>query len=168
MKRILLISVILAAMLLIACGTPNATPETDTTPAPTPATVESTPEPPTTTEPAPTPTEVTPTTEPSQPAYELQLLSASHERAYDYITMSGEVKNISSKNLENVMVVVSYYTDDNTFVKSDDALIDYNPILPGQTSPFESITTDNPAIKRFKITFKFMFGGTILTEDMRK
>ena len=106
--------------------------------------------------------------EPTPPAYMLQLLSASHERAYDYITMSGEVKNISSKNLENVMVVVNYYTDDGTFVKSDDALIDYNPILPGQTSPFECITTDNPAIKRFKITFKFMFGGTIPTEDIRK
>ena len=138
MKRILLMSVILAAMLLSACTAPSTAPPTEPTPSPSP------------------------------PAYILQLLSTSYERAYDYITMSGEVKNISSKNLENVMVVVSYYTDDGTFVKSDDALIGYNPILPGQTSPFESITTDNPAIKTYKITFKFMFGGTIPTKDIWK
>ncbi|MFC2013404.1 FxLYD domain-containing protein [Chloroflexota bacterium] len=105
---------------------------------------------------------------PTPPAYILQLISASHERAYDYVTMSGEVKNISSKNLENVMVVVNYYTDDDTFVKTDEALISYNPILPGQISPFKSITTDNPAIKRYKITFKYFWGGKIPTEDKRK
>lgn len=105
--------------------------------------------------------------EPSQPAYALQLLSSINERAYSYITMSGEVKNISGSRLENVLAVVSYYTEDDTFVKSADALIDYNPILSGQTSPFEVITTDNPAITRFRISFKFLFGGTISYEDKR-
>jgi hypothetical protein len=101
------------------------------------------------------------------PTDELQLLSTSNERSYGYITMSGEVKNISSSSLENVMAVVSYYTEDDIFVKSADALIDYNPILSGQTSPFEVITTDNPAITRFRISFKYLFGGTIPYEDKR-
>ena len=102
-----------------------------------------------------------------EPTYKLQLLSTNDERAYDYITIYGQVKNISNESLENVMAVVEYYTSDGTFVKSDDALIDYNPILPNQTSPFEVITTDNPAIKRYSVSFKFLFGGTIPTEDKR-
>lgn len=105
--------------------------------------------------------------EPSQPDYALQLLSSSSERAYGYITRSGEVKNISDSSLENVMAVVSYYTEDDTFVKSADALIDYNPILSGQTSPFSVITTDNPAITKLRISFKYLFGGTISYEDKR-
>ena len=101
------------------------------------------------------------------PTYELQLLSTNFERSYSYITMSGQVKNISSSNLENILAVISYYTEDDTFVKTADALIDYNPILPGQISPFEVITTDNPAITRFSISFKYLLGGTISYEDKR-
>jgi len=102
-----------------------------------------------------------------QSIYKLQLLATNYERAYDYITISGQVKNISNKSLTNVMAVVSYYTEAGTFVKSDDALIAYNPILPNQVSPFEVITTDNPAISRYKVEFQFLFGGTISTEDKR-
>ena len=46
-------------------------------------------------------------------------------------------------------------------------LIEYNPVLSEQTSPFEVITTDNPAIARYQISFKFLLGNTIPTEDLR-
>lgn len=97
--------------------------------------------------------------------YSLELLSSTNEREFGYITTSGEIKNISGINMSNVVAVVSYYTTDGAFVKSDDALIDYNPILANQTSPFEVITTDNPLIKKFKVEFQIMSGGTILTKD---
>jgi len=84
-----------------------------------------------------------------------------------YFTAEGQVRNISGERLEHVVAVVTYYTADGTFVTSDDALIDYDPILPNQISPFDVITTYNPAIEKASIEFKFLFGGEILYIDRR-
>ena len=78
-----------------------------------------------------------------------------------YAYLQGEVKNVSNRPLENVMVQVSWYTDSEEFITSDDALINLNPILPGQTSPFKTITTLNPAMSNCKMSFKALFGGSI-------
>lgn len=94
----------------------------------------------------------------------LELLSFNCYTEYDYFHIVGEVKNISDKSLESVVAVGSAYTQDGEFVKSDEALIDYNPILSGQTSPFEVLMTGNPAIKKCKVGFKEFWGGMIPTK----
>lgn len=106
----------------------------------------------------------TPTTPTSSGGEQLELLSFSCSEEYGYSKVSGQVKNISDKPMKDVMVVGSWFTTDGTFVKSGDALIEYNPILPGQTSPFETLTTGNPAIAKCKVEFKEFFGGTIRTK----
>jgi len=83
--------------------------------------------------------------------------------SYGYEIMEGEVKNISNESLKNVEAVASYYTKDETFVTSDSALIEYNPILPNQVSPFKITTTRNPAMNNCKLNFKFLMGGNIKT-----
>jgi len=40
-------------------------------------------------------------------------------------------------------------------------LIDFDPILPGQTSPFKVLTTHNPAITKGSISFKYILGAQI-------
>ena len=82
-----------------------------------------------------------------------------HEHGYQFV--AGEVTNISDRRLENVTVVATFRDGSGNFVKSTDALIDYDPILPDQTSPFEAGTTGNPAIERCSIDFKHLMGGTI-------
>jgi hypothetical protein len=82
--------------------------------------------------------------------------------------IEGQVRNLSNEPLENMMVVGTCYDKEGNFIKSDDALIDYNPILPGQTSPFKTISTGNPAMARFRVEFKTLFGGTLAVEDQRK
>ena len=77
------------------------------------------------------------------------------------------MKNLTNANLENVMAVVTWYTDDGNFITTDDAVIDYNPVLPGQTSPFEVISRSNPAMSRYNVEFKMLFGSTLRTEDQR-
>jgi uncharacterized protein (DUF1330 family) len=99
--------------------------------------------------------------------YQLQILSTIAKRASDYLTISGQVKNISSESLPNVQVLIEYYDSDGMFIKSSEALIKYNPVLSEQTSPFEVITTDNPAIARYQVSFKFLLGNIIPTEDLR-
>lgn len=93
---------------------------------------------------------------------DLEILSWRWYRSSDYfVEVVGEVKNISGRPLENVTAVVSFYTGDGTFITSSDALIEYNPILPGQVSPFHVIETYNPEMKTANLQFKFLLGGTI-------
>lgn len=95
--------------------------------------------------------------------YDLELLSSTGgpSGAGSYMEVVGQVRNVSGRSLENVMVVTTWYTAAGAFVTTDDALIDYNPILNGQTSPFKTITRRNPEMQRFSVEFKRMFGGTL-------
>ena len=57
--------------------------------------------------------------------------------------------------------MATFYGSDGGFVTSADALIDYNPILPGQTLPFKVMATHNPAMKTARVDFKELMGGSI-------
>jgi len=98
---------------------------------------------------------------PPEPSHQLEILAKRGYEEHGYHKVEGEVKNISSRSLDNVKVVVTWYAADGTFVKSDDALIDFRPLLPGQTSPFSSLTSTNPAMAKFSVQFA-TFGGTVL------
>ena len=91
----------------------------------------------------------------------LEVISWKCEKEYSYIFVVGEVKNISSDSIKNVMAVGEFRTKDGTLVKAEDSLIDYNPLLPGQTSPFKTGGTDNPAINNCNLSFKTLFGKQI-------
>lgn len=119
-----------------------------------------------------TPSAVTSTASATQEpvADQLALLSGRGYEAevggYHYV--EGQVKNLTDQPLKNITAVSTWYDKDGNFVKSDDALIDYNPLLPGQTSPFKTISTGNPVMSRFSIEFKELLGGALRTDDQRK
>jgi hypothetical protein len=153
----------LAAMIItgiavsMGAGTSPATPRTGNTPA---AAATSSPGA-TSARPAPAPVEA--------PKHLALLASNGYESetgSFHYV--EGQVKNLSSESLRNVMVVSTWYDKDGNFIKSNDALIDYNPILPGQTSPFKTITSSNPAMSRYSVTFKTLLGGSLSVDDQRK
>ena len=96
---------------------------------------------------------------PAEP--KLLLLNWTWHQEHDYAIVEGEVQNISSEKLRNVQAVVKFYTTDDKFITSDDAMIEYNPILSGQTSPFKVMARYNPAMESASITFKKLMGGTI-------
>jgi len=91
----------------------------------------------------------------------LELVSWRCEKEYGFIHVRGEVRNVSPRKLENVAAVGEFRTKDGELVKSEVALLEYNPIMPMQTSPFSAGGTDNPSIKRCGVTFKYLFGGSI-------
>ena len=91
----------------------------------------------------------------------LELVNSSWHEESGYAIFEGQVKNISSSPLENVEAVVSFYDGGGGFITSSDALIDFNPILPGQTSPFKVMKTENPAMKKAGVEFKHLMGGSI-------
>jgi hypothetical protein len=91
----------------------------------------------------------------------LELQSWSWHIEYDYAIAEGTVKNISSTSLKNVQAIVTFHDKAGGFITSDDALIEYDPILPGQTSPFKVMARHNPAMKNAGIDFKQLMGGTL-------
>ncbi len=78
-----------------------------------------------------------------------------------FYNVEGEVKNISPDRLANVEAVVTFYDRGHNVIKTADALIEYNPVLPGQRSPFHVVATGNPAIKTETLTFAFLNGAEI-------
>ena len=91
----------------------------------------------------------------------LRLLGHGCRQEYGYQICEGEVRNVSSERLENVMVEVRFKDRTGSFIKSEDALISYQPLMPGQTSPFKVGTSANPMIWHYTIGFKQMFGGEL-------
>jgi hypothetical protein len=92
---------------------------------------------------------------------QLALVAYSWSTESGYAILEGQVKNISSQSLQNVTAVASFYDANGGFITTSDALIDYNPILPGQTSPFKVMKTENPAMKKANVEFKYLMGGSI-------
>jgi len=96
--------------------------------------------------------------------YALELKIFTFQRVSQrHVEVKGLVKNISNSKLENVMAVACFYASDGTFITYDKAFIEFNPILPGQTSPFRVLATYNPAMARVEIQFKFSTGEPIPT-----
>ena len=75
--------------------------------------------------------------------------------------VEGEVTNISQQRLENVLAVATWYTEDATFIARDDALIDFDPLLPGLTSPLKTISRYNPAMDNGGLQFRGLSGEQI-------
>src|SRR2546429_2198974 len=88
------------------------------------------------------------------PAAELKVLSWHCERSNSgsYMILEGEVRNLTDAPISRLMAVARYHTKNDQFVRSDDALIAYNPIMPGQTSPFKIMSTYNPMTARCSLS----------------
>lgn len=87
---------------------------------------------------------------------------------YGFVKAAGRVTNSTSAPLEHVTAVVTFLTADGSFVKTSESIISYDPLLPGQTSPFEVIETDNPAIARASLGFKKLLGGSLSATTREK
>ena len=70
-------------------------------------------------------------------------------------------QNVYSKKLDNVTAVATFRDAQGILVKTETALLEYNPIMPGQTSPFKAGGTDNPLIETCSTSFKYLMGRVI-------
>jgi hypothetical protein len=103
----------------------------------------------------------------NQPSLAL-LSTTGGDGGYGYHVVNGEVKNLSAVPLKRVVAVVSWYDGGGRLITSDTAMVEYNPIMPGQTSPFKTMTRSNPLMYSFKMGFTQMGGGTLTVDDQRK
>lgn len=99
----------------------------------------------------------------ASPKAVLELTAFSWHTEHGYAIVEGMVKNISPEPLESVQAVAIFSDNDGNFITSADALIDYRPILPGQSSPFKVMKSENPAMKSARVEFKQFAGGELKT-----
>jgi hypothetical protein len=92
---------------------------------------------------------------------QLVLYDWSWSSEHGYVTVEGQVGNISGRKLQNVEALAQFYTADKTFITSDTALIEYNPLMPGQVSPFKVMLPHNPMMQTASISFKIMWGDAL-------
>jgi hypothetical protein len=112
--------------------------------------------------------EARPTSTPIPPPYQLALLSSSCTNDEGFVTCEGSVRNIGTTILQDIEAVVEWSDQqrDGVTKASDDAIIEFNPLLPGQDSPWKVYSTNhNPVLKWFHVTFKTLFGELILTRN---
>ena len=86
----------------------------------------------------------------------LTVLSSRCVHEHGYVHYIGEVKNKSKQKLSNIIAHVTFRTSTGEVVKTGEALLDFNPLMPSQTSPFTVLATDNPMIKRCELSFKVL------------
>jgi hypothetical protein len=98
----------------------------------------------------------------------LELLSArSYQSSSSYVTVEGEVRNLSGSRLDKLLVIVTWRGADGTHITSTKVLVEYDPVLPGQATPFKAIAKRNPVMDRFDVEF-MEIGGPILPTKSRR
>ena len=76
------------------------------------------------------------------------------------IATRAAVKNLTNESIDNIEAVATIYDENGNFITSESALIDYRPLLAGQTSPFSIMVRKNPAMTDYRVEFKEFSGGT--------
>lgn len=97
---------------------------------------------------------------PPEPELKIKSWRCDIEENYTYVR--GEVKNLTDQKIEHVLAVATYKNKAGELVKSDDALVEFDPLMPGQTSPFEVITRNNPEITNCELNFATMRGRQLI------
>lgn len=98
----------------------------------------------------------------------LELKSPSWHEEYGYAVAEGSVTNLTDEPMRNVLAVAVFYDQSGNVITSDSALIQYQVLLPGQTSPFKVMANWNPAMKTSSTEFQEFGGGTIPTYYKKK
>lgn len=91
----------------------------------------------------------------------LRVNSFKCSKEHGFAKVTGTVTNRTNVPMDRLMVVALFSSSNGEFIKSADAMVDYQPLMPGQTSPFMALTSDNPMMRNCEVQFKEMFGGVV-------
>lgn len=109
------------------------------------------------------------TTPPPPATPQLALLSSrGGSSSSAYYKVEGEVRNISSEPIRSIVAVATWYDKADQFISSDSGLVAFDPLMPGQTSPYSVLIRSNPLMHQYGVAFKTMGGEELRVEDRRK
>lgn len=75
--------------------------------------------------------------------------------------VQGEIKNVSPQPLEYVVIMSSFFDGQDKFVSTTELNIAFNPLLPGQISPFDGYGGLNPVITKVTVAPAIMSGRAL-------
>lgn len=84
-----------------------------------------------------------------------------------YIEVKGRVQNVSQRPISNLMATVELFDKRGEFISADHALVEFDPVLPGQATPFTVLIRGNPATEKYLVRFKTMGGPELHFHDKR-
>lgn len=100
---------------------------------------------------------------PMNPLLELRAFTWQQTETGNYAIVSAQVRNVSDAPIESLKAVVSFYAIDGTFIKSDIGYVEYRPLMPGQLSPVEVMSSWNPMMS--KATIEFSSGSRVIAHS---
>jgi hypothetical protein len=107
---------------------------------------------------------------PNQPLIKSSLLEYTHRwnwsESGNYFHIEGQVKNVSGERLAGTRIVLTFYDKQGRLVTSDVTYPEYDPLMPGQSSPFKSMTAANPAIETYTVEFAARGGEQLPAMDV--
>ncbi len=109
-----------------------------------------------------------PAAEAAQRDYPLALLSSSAKVQGDYLVVQGSVQNLADKPLSGLLAVVTLYGQDKMPRGSMDALVEKDPLPPGELSAFRVTLKGDPEAPLFGIQFRQWHVGNVPARDDRK
>ena len=109
----------------------------------------------------------TPAAAPAGPQLAL-LSSRGGESSSAYYKVEGEVQNIGTEPLRAVVAVATWYDKNDAFISSESGMVEFDPLMPGQKSPYKVLIRSNPLMHQYGVTFKSIRGGELRVEDRRK
>ncbi|MBI4463159.1 MAG: hypothetical protein HY647_00510 [Acidobacteria bacterium] len=98
----------------------------------------------------------------------MELLETKISATQEAITIVGQVKNISDREVNGVTVYYDFQDGSGKSIRTEQGFLETDPLPPDKVSQFKISTQYNPGIKRFNVTFGEMFGGQLVTKDSRK
>ncbi|MHB1006607.1 MAG: FxLYD domain-containing protein [Chloroflexota bacterium] len=119
-----------------------------------------------------TPTAVPTQAPPSAPtavpmSYNLDLYATTESKSVAYVTIEGYVRNVGDSTLENVQVVVQYYSSTGQALSHGSAGIVNSALGLGQSAYFKVLVEARPDMARFTVGFLDSDGRPIPTHDSR-
>ena len=98
---------------------------------------------------------------------QMELLEASQSATQTTITLVGQVKNITTREVSGVTVSVNFQDADGDSVRVEQGNLDTDPLPPDATSEFRITTPYSEGIRRFSVSFAEIFGGPLVMRDSR-
>ncbi|MFC1666336.1 FxLYD domain-containing protein [Candidatus Omnitrophota bacterium] len=99
---------------------------------------------------------------------ELELLRLKEYKKDSFEIAEGRVKNVTDTLLKDIIAVVQWYNEKGKPIASDKAAVEFNPILPGQVSPFKVMTPYNPDMQDYSISFETLKEEAVRHRDMKE
>jgi hypothetical protein len=87
--------------------------------------------------------------------------TASVDRRLGFVTITGSVSSHTSRPLSKVEAVVELLDAANRPVQVESGLIAFDPLLPGQASPFRVEVNDNTQAVTYRVRFKELLGPAL-------